>query len=228
MKTIDTQLFDQFWKAYPARNKKKVGKYPCSLWFEAKRPSPSIVDAMVDWIEQDKANRASVERDGGFYAPPKDPIRFLKDRMWEDDIGVILTKQQRQAKVRKKNSDIMRERKVSEYIDSYSRVITERTVQQLVNDKIFMYAAKAYPEFRAWALEKRPLLEGARPEKPDKAPAIKPVSEQPIGKNPEKPQLAPKTAPVDSAADLPPPRDDDFTGQSQVVDDFVKKLDLFE
>jgi hypothetical protein len=29
-------------------------------------------------------------------------------------------------------------------------------------------------------------------------------------------------------ADLPPPRDDDFTGQSKLVDDFVKKYDLFE
>lgn len=236
MKTGD-KLFDRFWQAYPARNKKKVGKYPCQLWFKAYTPSVETASAMIDWIEQDKANRASVEAEGGFYAPPKDPIRFLKDRAWLDDIGVILNKQQRQAKVRKKNSDVMRERKVSEYINSYSRIIMERTTQQLVNDKIFMYAAKAYPEFRAWALNKRPLLEGARPDKPKADKADNPPSPPPsepkkavVKENP--PTIKQENVlfvgnEIPSAADLPPPQEDDFTGQSQLVDDFVKKLNLF-
>ena len=165
MKKTGDKLFDAFWLSYPARNKKKVGKYPCQLWFKAYTPSVETVTAMIDWIEQDKANRASVEAEGGFYAAPPDALRFLKERMWTDDIGVILNKQQRQTKNRKGQSDIRRQKKIDEYVYSYSNIIMTRTVQQLVNDKIFMYAAKAYPEFRAWALEQRPLLEGARPER---------------------------------------------------------------
>lgn len=87
-----TETFETFWQAYPKRNGKKVGRYPCSLWFEAKKPSPETVQLMVQWLETDKANRrASTGK--RFYGGLPDPIRFLKYKMWEDDIGPLVKKQ---------------------------------------------------------------------------------------------------------------------------------------
>ena len=189
-KTIDQ--FKAFWKAYPQRNKKKVGKYPCQLWFEAKKPAPETAEKMIDWLEQDKANRASTEKENGFYAPPCDPLRFLKERMWEDDIGVVLTKADRKAKEAKKTSDIHKQRRIESYISGFENIINSWPINRLLLDKQFRYACSAYPEVKAWALEQRPELKGAKADNP------------------------------------PPPRDDGFTGQSQLVDDFVKRNKLFE
>lgn len=83
-------IFDIFWKAYPKRNGKKVGKYPCSLWFEAKKPSEEEVAQMISWLTTDNGNRLASQKK--FYAELPDPIRFLKNRMWEDDIDSIVVK----------------------------------------------------------------------------------------------------------------------------------------
>ena len=85
--------FERFWKAYPKRNGKKPGKDFCSLWFEAKKPTTETVDATIDWIRVDIANREWCERQrpSKFYALPPDPKRFLKEGYWKggiDSLGV--------------------------------------------------------------------------------------------------------------------------------------------
>ncbi len=82
--------FNKFWQAYPKRNNKKVGKYPCSLWFKAEKPTGDEVQRMVDWLTVDNGNRAKSQKK--FYAELPDPIRFLKNRMWEDPIDSIVAK----------------------------------------------------------------------------------------------------------------------------------------
>ena len=82
--------FEQFWKLYPKRNGKKVGMYPCELWFEAKQPDPAEFQKMINWLKTDNANRQAL--DGEFYENLPDPIRFLRNRMWRDDIEPIAPK----------------------------------------------------------------------------------------------------------------------------------------
>ena len=82
--------FEQFWSLYPKRDGKKVGRYPCQLWFEAKRPDESTFQSMIDWLKTDNQNRARLE--GEFYAPLPDPIRFLRNKMWQDEIEPVKAK----------------------------------------------------------------------------------------------------------------------------------------
>jgi hypothetical protein len=84
---VEMKNFDRFWALYPKRNGKKVGKYPCELWFEAKKPDQETVDKMLGWLKIDNGNRTVMHKK--FYANLPDPIRFLKNRMWEDDIEKV-------------------------------------------------------------------------------------------------------------------------------------------
>ena len=80
------EQFDLFWKFYPKRNGKKIGAYPCSLWFEAKRPTDEETLSMVKWLKTDTDNRKTTK---SFYAELPDPIRFLKYKMWRDPIDTL-------------------------------------------------------------------------------------------------------------------------------------------
>lgn len=75
-----------FWKLYPKRNGKKIGKTDCRLWFEKHRPSPEIFSAICAWLKIWVANDEICRRKKEFHASLPDPIRFLKRVMWEDDI----------------------------------------------------------------------------------------------------------------------------------------------
>lgn len=76
--------FKTFWDLYPSRNNKKVGRYACELWFEAKGLNEATFQTIIDWIIIDNDNRSRLQNE--FYANPCDPIRFLRERMWRDDI----------------------------------------------------------------------------------------------------------------------------------------------
>lgn len=160
-KPISEQLFNRFWKAYPRRNNKKVGKYPCSLWFEAKNPSPAIVDIMIDWIEQDRANRETAGNAGNFYTPPCDPIRFLKEQMWGDDIGHIDTDSERADKLRTES----RKQAIDGWKKSLNLWIFNpiTPIGRVLKDSEFKRACEAFPEIKAWAIEQRPELKVTAP-----------------------------------------------------------------
>lgn len=82
--------FDKFWQVYPKRNGKKVGKHDCRVWFLKHNPTDAVINRMVTWLDIDNGNRDVCQKK--FYANLPDPIRFLKRRMWEDDIEALTKK----------------------------------------------------------------------------------------------------------------------------------------
>ena len=79
-----------FWKLYPARvtngKKYKIGLYPCLLWFEAKKPDDETFSKICAWVKVFRANYEYSLKKNKFHAPPKDPLKFLKDQGWRDEI----------------------------------------------------------------------------------------------------------------------------------------------
>ncbi len=86
------ERFDEFWHAYPKRNGKKLGRKICWAWFKKEMPSLQTVTSMLEWLEIDNKNRAHFDRQGEFYSNLPDPIRFLKNWTWEDDIELVVPK----------------------------------------------------------------------------------------------------------------------------------------
>jgi hypothetical protein len=79
MAQADTdQFFNVFWASYP----KKVGKAVClTHWKRKLKPSAQmfreITDGLERWKKSDRWLRGYI----------MDPIRFLKERAWEDEMG---------------------------------------------------------------------------------------------------------------------------------------------
>jgi hypothetical protein len=82
----NTNTFDIFWRTYPRRNGRVVGKKDCRAWWNKHNPDPSIVEQMIRWLECDARSRAAADAAGEFYPNPKDPIRWLKGEGWLDEI----------------------------------------------------------------------------------------------------------------------------------------------
>ena len=81
--------FQAFWELYPKLSGRKPGKYSCGLWFEAKKPDDETVTEMLSWIKLHKFNSEIFEAKKEFYALLPHPIRFLKERFWEDPLDAI-------------------------------------------------------------------------------------------------------------------------------------------
>jgi uncharacterized protein YdaU (DUF1376 family) len=75
-KDIYMPFFEDFWKAYPKRNGKTVGRKECLDYFKTLKPDlyPNILEAVQNYANSE------VSKNG--YA--KDPIRFLKKDFWCD------------------------------------------------------------------------------------------------------------------------------------------------
>lgn len=85
MKTgIDS--FDLFWETYPSRRGSKVTKSDCIKWWKKNKPSDELVAQMIEWLKADMAARVKAKAMNGFYAAPKDPIRWLRGEGWMDDV----------------------------------------------------------------------------------------------------------------------------------------------
>lgn len=70
-------LFDEFWKLYPRRKGRKVGKAECLEFWKTKVKEVDIPDLLIavkNYAESDLAKRDFA----------KDPIRFLKKDYWRD------------------------------------------------------------------------------------------------------------------------------------------------
>jgi hypothetical protein len=214
------ELFDIFWKEYPPRingagvtEKRKKGL--ALKWFEKEKPSEEKVYDMLAWIKKDKECRKTSEDANKFYSPPPDAIVFLNQKRWMDEIGEVLTKTDRREAHRSRS---VYSNNVQSLISQCQGIIKEWPIQKLLKSPVIR-AGRKYPEFRAWAIEQRPDLKGAKADKADNPPLSQPVNAV-VKKS--------LTTQIPSDADLPPPRDDDFTGQSKLVDDFVEKYNLFE
>jgi len=205
---------------YPPRINKsgvmeKRKKKPARIKFESLNLSKEMVYDLVAWIKKDVDLRATSEASGGFYSPPPDLVVFLNQEKWTDEIGVVVTKAQRKEKNRRKSVLLGN---IKSYISQFENIIHEWTVQELLHHKQFRYACDAYPKVKAWALEQRPELKGAKPDKADNPPYPPPV----------KPKILPKaenpTPNPTSDANLPPPDD---PVRAAMLKKFTKEYDLF-
>ena len=75
---VPTDLFVEFWKAYP----KKVAKHTAQKAFEKLRPTRKLLDCMLEALAAQKQSPGWV-KDGGQYIP--NPATWLNQRRWEDE-----------------------------------------------------------------------------------------------------------------------------------------------
>jgi hypothetical protein len=142
------ELFDIFWKEYPARNGRKCTKSESLKWFKDKKPSEETVFDMIEWLKRDKESRSSLESNGLFCSPPKDAIRFLRKEVWADEIGEVVTESS-QYEVNRSVS--IRKKAVTSAIAQFQDIVGHRTKAELRENQGFMSAYDTYPEFREWA-----------------------------------------------------------------------------
>lgn len=69
--------FDAFWQAYP----KKVGKKSCVDWWEKHKPDADLTQTILDAIQ------AHIRGDLWQRGFIKDPIRWLKEERWNDEVA---------------------------------------------------------------------------------------------------------------------------------------------
>jgi hypothetical protein len=215
MRKTGNELFDIFWKAYPARvngagvmEKRKKGL--ALKWFEKENPSEEKVYDMLAWIKKDKECRETSENANKFYSPPPDAIVFLNQKRWMDEIGEVLTKTDRREAHR---SQSVYANNIKALIAHWQGVILEWPPGKLKASKAFM-AAAAYPEFAKWAIGQKPDLKGAKADEADNPPLSRP-------KNAVVKDFL--ITQIPSTADLPPPN----TEINPLVEQFIKDYDLF-
>lgn len=71
--------FAAFWDAYP----KKVGKKACSSWWGKRRPDADLTQTILDAVA---AHKDGDQWQRGYI---KDPIRWLQEERWNDDVASV-------------------------------------------------------------------------------------------------------------------------------------------
>jgi len=73
-------MFEEFWAAYPARNRRKLGKAQCRLLFEQLSDEDQAL-----CVQAAKNYAKGCQPKGDEFIPaPRDPVRFLKHEWWRD------------------------------------------------------------------------------------------------------------------------------------------------
>ena len=83
-KTDCSDLFNQFWTAYP----KHIAKQSAVKAFEKLKPDEKLLEAMLKAIEMQKESK-QWEKDGGAFIPY--PATWLNQRRWEDELPQVET-----------------------------------------------------------------------------------------------------------------------------------------
>ena len=83
-KTDCSDLFNQFWTAYP----KRVAKQSAVKAFEKLKPDEKLLEAMLKAIARQKESK-QWEKDGGAFIPY--PATWLNQRRWEDELPQVET-----------------------------------------------------------------------------------------------------------------------------------------
>ena len=83
-KTDCSDLFNQFWDAYP----KHIAKQSAVKAFEKLKPDEKLLEAMLKAIEMQKESK-QWEKDGGAFIPY--PATWLNQRRWEDELPQVET-----------------------------------------------------------------------------------------------------------------------------------------
>ena len=83
-KTDCSDLFNQFWTAYP----KHIAKQSAVKAFEKLKPDEKLLEAMLKAIEMQRESK-QWEKDGGAFIPY--PATWLNQRRWEDELPQVET-----------------------------------------------------------------------------------------------------------------------------------------
>ena len=83
-KTDCSDLFNQFWTAYP----KHIAKQSAVKAFEKLKPDEKLLEAMLKAIAMQKESK-QWEKDGGAFIPY--PATWLNQRRWEDELPQVET-----------------------------------------------------------------------------------------------------------------------------------------
>ena len=83
-KTDCSDLFNQFWDAYP----KHIAKQSAVKAFEKLKPDEKLLEAMLKAIEMQRESK-QWEKDGGAFIPY--PATWLNQRRWEDELPQVET-----------------------------------------------------------------------------------------------------------------------------------------
>ena len=83
-KTDCSDLFNQFWAAYP----KHIAKQSAVKAFEKLKPDEKLLEAMLKSIAMQKESK-QWEKDGGAFIPY--PATWLNQRRWEDELPQVET-----------------------------------------------------------------------------------------------------------------------------------------
>ena len=83
-KTDCSDLFNQFWTAYP----KHIAKQSAVKAFEKLKPDEKLLEAMLKAIEMQKESK-QWEKDGGAFIPY--PATWLNQHRWEDELPQVET-----------------------------------------------------------------------------------------------------------------------------------------
>ena len=83
-KTDCSDLFNQFWTAYP----KHIAKQSAVKAFEKLKPDEKLLEAMLKAIARQKESK-QWEKDGGAFIPY--PATWLNQRRWEDELPQVET-----------------------------------------------------------------------------------------------------------------------------------------
>jgi hypothetical protein len=84
-----SEEFERFWKLYPKRNGKKVGKADCWDWWQGNSVGHEDMARIIPWLLMDNRNRKAAIDAGKFYESLPDPCRWLKGRWWTEPIEPI-------------------------------------------------------------------------------------------------------------------------------------------
>jgi len=76
-----------FWVRYP----KKVGKQDARKAWDKLNPNPDLVETILDAIINQAKDKETKQALGAFFNPWPDPVRWLSNRRWEDEIDATTT-----------------------------------------------------------------------------------------------------------------------------------------
>lgn len=76
--------FEDFWKTYPHRNNKKIGKKECREWWVKNANSAELRGQIKIGVEEYRRDKLRIPDPEEFIASAPDPIRFLRRNIWKD------------------------------------------------------------------------------------------------------------------------------------------------
>jgi len=79
-----TEMLEQFWLEYPRRDGRKIGRGKCLAWFNKNVRDDDMFNLIMKGLNVENRLRGQAQGHNRFFPAPCDPIRFLKEKRYED------------------------------------------------------------------------------------------------------------------------------------------------